>query len=304
MTAPLEESVFNLGREDANELIDVASHLPQIVLENQQVNSEQLRVYRNALQQLQFTHELFAHLQRALATRQDSPGYAIIDTGIVPTEPLGLFAHTLLCCLAGTPFGLVTTGPLWQHLPVNLLAAPHRFGGIGYNPLHIDVVNSTQPPDIVVLASVRTDPLGGGQTIVSNLQHAIAQLTDVELAPLFQRAFREGVFYGMSGVGTEMNPFPILEYDSSPVPRVRFTAKMDFGSQPSESLPSLLRIHKLLRANQQSFVLMPSQLLMLNQRIVSHGRFPLGAGQERLRPEESRYLRQTYLHQEKALNNI
>ena len=197
------------------------------------------------------------------------------------------------------PFRVIDDGGLWQDIDVDLHVPAHRFRGTGHNPLHIDVVNSTDPPDYAVLCCIRADPAGGGQTLVSNLQRAVRLLPAHVVAQLQRPVFREGRFYGMSGVGEELNPFPVLERTEHPPWRVRFTGKMIPEMQPGLPRNAVIALAEALEEQQECFRLESGELLILNQRIVAHGRLPLGAGQQEIAPPLRRYLRQTYLH---ALN--
>jgi hypothetical protein len=196
----------------------------------------------------------------------------------------------------GQPFRVIDAGGLWQELGVDINAHPNRFRGIGHNPLHIDVVNSTHPPDYSVLFCVRQDPAGGGHTLISNLQRAVRHLSAAQVALLESTVFREGSFYGMSGVGVELNPFPVLQRTLRPPWLVRFTAKMIASMDEGPTKDALCALDRFLIEEQESFLLRPGQLLILNQRIVAHGRLPLGPGQDEMPQSETRYLRQTYVN--------
>jgi hypothetical protein len=54
---------------------------------------------------------------------------------------------TALLSLVATPFRAFNRWGLWKPLGTNLAAESMRATGVGYNPLHIDLVNATLPPD-------------------------------------------------------------------------------------------------------------------------------------------------------------
>jgi hypothetical protein len=245
--------------------------------------------------------DLAAMLRQALSPRRSARGYAVIDGLLAPNAPAdeNLRLATAVGALAGTPFRVVDKWDLWQDVGVDLNAVPYRFGGIGDNPFHIDVVNATKPPDLFCLMCVRCDPAGGGHTILSNLQDAVAQLRPFEIEQLEQPVFREGRFFGMSGVGEELNPFPVLEPLPGDLWRVRFTAKMlpDMTDSPLKRI--LQRFERILNSARECFLLKPGQLVMVNQLLVAHGRLALGPDQDRILAARRRYLRQTYIRVER-----
>jgi alpha-ketoglutarate-dependent taurine dioxygenase len=258
------------------------------------------RHYRAILRGMPELGPVISKLTTDLASDRTARGYVVLD-GVPLGNDTDLRFPTALCCLAGLPFRVVDRKELWQELGVNLSAYPNRFGGIGYNPLHIDVVNSTRPPDLVSLCSVRSDPLGGGQTIVSNLQLAASLLSRDEQEQLQRSIFREGQFYGMSGVGHELNPFPVLQPRIDGLWTVRFTGKMlpDMAESPDKRLAQ--KFERNLIQNQETFLLQPNQLLIANQLLVAHGRLALGTNQESVPADQRRLLFQSYLHADRGL---
>lgn len=203
---------------------------------------------------------------------------------------------TALCTLFGTPFAMVGRLGLWQNLGVDLKKEPMRFGGIGYNPLHIDAVNTTSPPDIVALLCIRQDPLGGGVSLVSDHVAAAAALPKSVRDVLARPVYSEGKFFDMHGVGTEFNPFPIINVEHGNVLRVRFTAKMLPAMPDSPEKQAAVQLNEQLVRHQQEVLLKPGDLLLVNQHLLCHGRTPLGADQHLVPPDCRRRLLQTYLH--------
>jgi len=290
---------LTVSSEQSAPLWQLAQLLPKPALTGGEVSSTVRQDYARMLSGLCHLCDLKDRLVRDLGTEDASAGYVILEA--IPPEhaarPEALVLATALCSLVGIPFRVIDAGGLWQELGVDVKASPNRFRGIGHNPLHIDIVNSTQPPSYTALFCVRTDPAGGGHTLVSNLQRAVGRLSSGAISHLESRSFSEGRFYGMSGVGVELNPFPVLERAGRHPPWiVRFTAKMIPGMKEGPAKDALGAFERALVEAQESFLLRPGHLLILNQRIVAHGRLPLGPGQHQLTQDQARYLRQTYLH--------
>ena len=233
-------------------------------------------------------YDLFACAQR---------GYVIID-GLLP-EPsdqprASVTIPTAVCCLVGHPFRVIDRQGLWLDVGVDPGKEQNRFGGTGHNPFHIDVVNSTNPPDLVVLLCERKDPLGGGASLVSNMQNVVRNLSEEEVAYLERAIFRDGLFYGMSGVGEELSPFPVLEPTAAGW-KIRFTAKMlgEMTDGPNKAI--IEKFQQLLTDEQEMFTLERGQMVILNQNIVAHGRERLGDDQDSLPVGERRFLRQMFM---------
>ena len=296
--AQLPVNVWRVGDVVAQKAGQIAAALPLVRLEDGRLAADAVAEYRGQLERVAGLNDLAATLRQALRSERGARGYVVIDGLIGPDPPRGedLRLPTAVCALAGTPFRVVDRWDLWQELGVDLDAVPYRFGGVGYNPFHVDLVNATRLPDLFCLFSVRCDPAGGGQTILSNLQDAVARLGQDEIDQLRQPVFCEGRFFGMSGVGEELNPFPVLEALPGDLWRVRFTAKM-LPEMPDNDLKRLLqRFQQVLIQSQECFMLRPGQMLIVNQLLLAHGRLALGAGQERIPAGRRRYLRQTYMH--------
>jgi hypothetical protein len=200
----------------------------------------------------------------------------------------------------GRPIKVMDKRGLWLDVPVKLDVEPFRFGGTGYIPFHIDVVNSTKPPDVVGFFCERPDPLGGGATIISNLLKGVKTLTPDEVEFLSQPNFRDGKLVDMSEVGAELNPFPVLARKSDGTCAIRFTAKMLHGMPDGDSKRLMQKLERILVENQEVFELEPGQLLLMNQNIVAHGRTPLGPDQGSVSVSKRRLLHQIYMRIETA----
>lgn len=241
--------------------------------------------------------DLYATLAAITDCSATAPGAALIRLGTdffsLPKEARAAVC-TALCASLGRPIRVFKRWDLWRPLGVSLEAPPFRATGTGYIPFHIDIVNSEYPPDYVAFLCERADPLGGGETIVSNLLDAHEKLSRDDRAILADAKFREGEFYDLAGVGSELNPFPVFAREGRRL-RVRFTAKMlpDIPDGPAKR--ALSRYNELLEHAQRVVNLTPGDLLVINQWVAAHGRLPLGLGQFDLTASERRLVFQSFI---------
>lgn len=236
---------------------------------------------------------------RDLLNEPRGDGFAVIEAGAL-LDRYGLDdgqkAATVLLSWLGTPLRAFDKWPLWKPLGTNLTIDPMRATGSGYNPLHIDIVNATEPPDYNALLCVRPDPRGEGYSIVSRLRPAVDRLSDGERTLLAERVFSDGAFYDLTGVGKEYSPFPVLDRLPAPEGFVRFTAKMLPDMDPSDPHTSAVRaLERELIAAQKKFLLGFGDLIVVNQHLSVHGREALGHGQEEVPEERRRLLWQMFL---------
>lgn len=231
-------------------------------------------------------------------------GFAVLQVGAL-LDHYGLddgqTAATVILSWLATPLRAFDQWPLWKPLGTNLAIDPMRATGSGYNPLHIDVVNATLPPDYSALLCVRPDPRGEGFSIVSQLRRAVARLSDDERALLAEPVFRDGAFYDLTGVGDEYAPFPILDNLPPAEGFVRFTAKMLPEMDLRDPHTSAVRaLERELVAEQQRFPLGFGDLIVVNQHNCVHGREKLGDNQETVPEGRRRLLWQMFLRATKA----
>lgn len=296
----MTSNTFQLSEAEYIDLYNDLRDLPAIDLKNSQVRSEHCDDYIAIAQKHEFAKRLYERVINELYGL-DSRGYLIVsglygkqDIEAIDLNEL-LKVPMAVCGLIGRPLKVMDKMGLWLDLPVKLQVASYKFGGTGHNPLHMDIVNSTNPPDMVVLLSHRTDPLGGGQSLVSNMQDMVKQLSEDEVAELQQSKFQDGRIFQMSHIGEEYKPFPVLEKASDSSWRIRFTGKMIHNMSDNPERRMIQKLEKMLEKQQESFLLMPGQAIILNQRVVAHGRLPLGQDQESLTPDIRRHLFQMYM---------
>lgn len=236
---------------------------------------------------------------QALLVNPDGEGLLVLKTGTLLDACELSQALTLLTAvlsMVSRPLRAFDQWPLWKPLGTNLSIDPMRATGTGYNPLHLDIVNSTRPPDHSVLLCVRPDPLGAGHSLVSQVRRALARLEHDDVVLLRDPVYKDGVFFALSGVGEEWNPFPIVDDLPPGDGFVRFTGKMLTGADPhAPHTVAARRLETELVAAQRRFRLERGDLVVVNQHLTCHGREALAAGQDDVPENERRLLMQMFL---------
>jgi hypothetical protein len=182
---------------------------------------------------------------------------------------------------------------LWKSIGVNPKVEPSKVEGIGIIPLHIDCVNTANPPDFVAFLCTRGDPRGGGYSLISSFSGALSKLTTAELNALRGCWVREGKFFDMDNVGGERNPFPILDCSDRTIEWIRYTAK-PHRIETTEQKFALDALTAALISGSYKVPLMSGEVLILNQRLAAHGRLALGTSQNEPAPSEDRELLQIF----------
>ena len=224
-------------------------------------------------------------------------GYTIFQPGVLPDGTnTPAFLDATQQALAGDfeAFSVVDRDPLWRPLSVDIDKESHRFGGVGYNPLHIDFVNTTKPPDYLALACVRNDPLGGGHTMLAPVEGIVAALDEETKAQLRTERYTEGKFFGLSNVGEEYQGFPILD-DQDGDRWLRFTAKMLPPYNSGEGNMTLARkVDAIAKSKALRVMLRPGDVAVIDQRQYLHGREALGEDRASIAVDERRLLYEAY----------
>ncbi|MFE0865955.1 TauD/TfdA family dioxygenase [Streptomyces rochei] len=255
--------------------------------------------YRTELMVTPQFQETVATLRHALTA--ENGGYAVLRLGNLFTA-LGndddrfLRVSAAFAAEIATPFSPFPRWPLWKDIGVKIGKDPGKSSGIGYNAFHMDLVNAGLPPDYTTLLCVRPDPLGGGPSILSDAHAAVARLSEESRALLAESAYHYGTFFDLFGVGEEYKPFPILDGSGPGRGFVRFTAKMLERSQLGRAHANAAReLAEELVKGQVSFMLMPGDYLIVDQRRFLHGREALRSGQETVPESDRRLLLQLFL---------
>ncbi|MCH0562156.1 TauD/TfdA family dioxygenase [Streptomyces sp. MUM 2J] len=289
-----------LPKELVAELAQRAADLPEWRLgDDGLLSPETAARYHVVLAGLPRIGEFTATCHRLLDA-PEGEGFAVLELAelfdAAGPEEAGMRAVTALVSLIATPLRAFDRWPLWKPLGTNLTIDPMRATGSGYNPMHIDVVNSTFPPDYSALLCVRPDPRGQGHSLVSQVRRAVDRLgySDAEL--LTHPKYVDGAFFELTGVGEEWKPFPILDGQPPTEGFVRFTAKMLADADPADPYIKAARsLERELITGQRRFLLGRGDMLIANQHLCCHGREPLGGGQEDVPEDERRLLLQIFL---------
>ncbi|WP_435059387.1 TauD/TfdA family dioxygenase [Streptomyces sp. bgisy060] len=273
--------------------------LPDWQLSDGLLSPETAAHYRQALTGLPHL-AAFTWTCDRLLNAPDGEGFAVLELAelldAADTEEAGLRAVTALVSLIATPLRAFDRWPLWKPLGTNLAIDPMRATGSGYNPMHIDVVNSTWPPDYSALLCVRPDPRGQGHSLVSQVRRAVDRLSYADAELLTHPKYVDGAFFELTGVGEEWKPFPILDGLPPSEGFVRFTAKMLADADPADPYIKAARaLERELVVGQRRFLLGRGDMLIVNQHLSCHGREALGTGQEDVPEDERRLLLQVFL---------
>lgn len=202
-----------LSSDMAESLLRLSDRLPALELYGGLLREDLWVRCRSAIMTLADADKFGRRLNKILVD-DGASGFAVLDCREVVErcEPGDLESLlTALLSLVGRPLRVFNQWPLWKPLGTRLCVEPMRAMGVGYNPLHIDVVNSTCPPDFAALLCVRPDPLGGGHSLVAPLREALRRLPGSTVELLSKPVYRDGEFFDLSGVGQEYAPFPRLQ---------------------------------------------------------------------------------------------
>jgi hypothetical protein len=172
----------------------------------------------------------------------------------------------------------------WYSLGVDPAASPVAANGLGPNVPHIDMLTYSDFPNAMAILCERSDPSGGGATVLSDIRGAIS-----ELSRDHQQALREAVFsywedHGLINVGGYLPTWSILPTPLDP--RFRFTSKLlnRMAKEPlpvENSVPYLAAVSELIKsleAHSTSIQLKAGDLVLFSQNEYCHGRTGLGTG--------------------------
>jgi len=196
--------------------------------------------------------------------------------------------------LLGNPLHAISRWPLVHAVPVNLLAAPDKFSGTGSLGFHIDIVNSTNPPDAIVFECVRPDPIGGGQTLSSALGSVIEDLAEEDAAIAKAIWGSEERFFGFVHVGEKLDPYPLFSKSGNGL-LYRYTTKILKQTADTSEQFVLSKIQRNLEERAHTTQLQVNEMLIINQRKAVHARLPLGEGQETLLDADRRLLKRLFI---------
>ena len=196
------------------------------------------------------------------------------------TEDLNVLKEELFewSRVLGYPILIYKNKGLWKHIGVLLDIDVDRTGGVGDIPLHIDLVNASMPPEFVIFLCEKGAGPHGGQSTVGAFRRALQFLGSNTIDELSQVLVKEGRFFDLENVGSEKNPFPLLEWNRDRVEWVRYTGKT--GAEIIQGSRHAVRLldEAMCRATVQ-FELRRGEAFIVNQKLAAHGRRSLGVGQ-------------------------
>jgi hypothetical protein len=143
--------------------------------------------------------------------------------------------------------------------------------------LHIDAPNVERVPDYTSLLVLRSDPAGGGASIVGDLRAAMALLDEQDRAALSEPVYFEGRADGLRGVGAPRLPFPVLDRPVDGGPSwIRWAAKLLTDIRNSARRAILTRFADALDTTARTVMLGRGEVLVVDQQRIAHGRTALG----------------------------
>ncbi|MBB4981554.1 hypothetical protein [Streptomyces nymphaeiformis] len=279
-----------LPKELVADLARQAAGLPEWRLGNDgMLSPETAARYHGVLAGLPYLAEFTTTCHQLLGA-PDGEGFAVLELAelldAADSEEAGLRTVTALLSLIATPLRAFDRRPLWEPLSTNLAIAP----------MHIDVVNSTLPPDYIAQLCVRPDPRGQGHSLISQARRAVDRLGYADAELLTHPRYVDGSSFEFTGVGEEWQPFPILDGLPPSEGFVRFTDKMLADAAPADPYIKAGRaLERELIVGQRRFPLGRGDLLIANQHLCCHGREALGNGQEDVPEDERRLVLQIFL---------
>ncbi|MEV6948184.1 TauD/TfdA family dioxygenase [Streptomyces sp. NPDC051172] len=304
-TPPLPEYRLSLAPEFVAELANSATILPEWELKDGLLSPEIAQRYRRTLSGLSRVSVIAATCEWLL-NALDGEGFVVLELGglldAVDTQVDCLRAVTAMLSLIARPLRAFDCWPLWKLLDTNLTLDPMPATGSGYGPMHIDVVNSTWPPDYSALLCVRPDPKGQGHSLVSQVRRAVDRLSYGDAELLSHPMYEDGSFHDLTGVGREWTPFPVIDGHSPISGFVRFTKMLADGGPDDPYAKAARALHRELVIGQRRLPLKRGDLLIVNQHLCCHGREALGHGQEDVPEGERQLLLQIFLRREEAVS--
>lgn len=305
-TPPLPEYRLSLAPEFVAELVKSTTILPDWELKDGLLAPEIAQRYRRTLSGLPSISVIAATCEWLL-NAPNGEGSVVLELGglldAVDTQADYLRAITAMLSLIARPLRAFDRWPLWKPLDTNLSLDPMPATGSGYGPMHIDVVNSTWPPDYSALLCVHPAPEGQGHSLVSQVRRAVDRLSYRDAELLSHPKYEGGAFHELSGVGREWTPFPVIDGRSPLGGFVRFTAKMLADADLDDPYAKAARaLERELASGQRRLPLRRGDLLIVNQHLCCHGREDLSDDQEGVPEDEHRLLLQIFLRREEALS--
>lgn len=234
------------------------------------------------------------HLADRVAAKYQDRGYVTFRPVDVDLDELRLVKEFILEIMVriADPIVVFERHGQWRSIGVRLDRELNRSEGIGASPLHMDFVNSYNPPDLLCLYCVRNDVDGGGATTLAPTACVDALSSDVA-QHLTRRIFSDGKMVDLANIGDDVNPFRVLNVDE--YWRVRYTDNL-LGLQniDEDAKRALEQLSAELKSEVREITLTPGDVIFIDQRRYVHGKTPLSARQRELSAASQRLLLQTF----------
>ena len=228
-------------------------------------------------------------LVRQAMDRLNRRGWYVVDVADpadAGTRESAQRASAVVAALA-RPIKVFGGRPTWKALTSDPRRPAASSGGVGAQPLHLDFVNAKRPPDLVFLYCLRSDPGGGGASVLSGVE-AIEELSHEERSVLQRPLYRDGVVENLEEVGEDLNPFAV--WNPHDRYRLRWTGKLLESTRDPDARAALRSLRAALESREEELALRPGQMLVVNQRRAVHGRRALGTAFKDVPRHERRLL--------------
>jgi hypothetical protein len=189
------------------------------------------------------------------------------------------------------PIQIFARYPQWRPIGVDLTRDPNRSEGIGLSPLHMDFVNAENPPDVIVLYCERSDPAGGGDTILAPTA-AVESLPVHFRQKLHDRCYVDGRVVNLVNVGRDINPFAVIS--EAQTWQIRFTEQLLHSALDDEAGAAARAFHEALQSQVIELPLYAGDAIIIDQHRMLHGRLALGGAQDKIPAENRRQIWQRF----------
>lgn len=231
---------------------------------------------------------------RVAATYQDQGYVTFRPADVDLDDDLELVKERILEIMVriATPIVVFERHGQWREIGVKPDRELHRSEGVGASPLHMDFVNSYNPPDLLCLYCVRNDAGGGGVTTLAPTA-CVDALSSGVAQHLARRVFSDGKMVDLANIGHDVNPFRVLNVDEHW--RVRYTDNLlGLKNIDKEAKGALERLSAELNSEVREIPLTPGDVIFVDQRRYVHGKTPLSARQRELPSASQRLLLQAF----------
>ncbi|MCE6999581.1 TauD/TfdA family dioxygenase [Saccharothrix sp. S26] len=216
-------------------------------------------------------------------------GYAVFRSPVDPRQDLAgaKRAVEVIVEARARPIAVFRRHGLWREIGVRPERDPLRSEGVGRSPLHLDFVNAADPPDLLCLLCVRSDPRGGGHTSLAPTD-VVDRLPARTRRQLARPVYSDGVVVELDHIGHDVNPFAV--FTPGDRWRVRYTDNLRHAdSIDDDARRAVEELSVALHDHLKTIPLRSGDVILVDQHRYLHGKTPLGAGQADL-PEDRRRL--------------